>query len=115
MRRAIEAATWWHNLGNAFENVCRQFIGKAQKAELSTHGHECGHRFEITIRSSLHVSGPDKHTDADWWSDQRPVTVRAHNLRDALLIAATLPLSDWFEDDEEPVSRPGSTSAGEPS
>jgi hypothetical protein len=98
----VPAANWWHSLGDTFDKVCRKYIKRALAAEQVEKGHECGHRFEITVRSSLHVSGGGKHTDADWWSDNdQPVTVRAHNLRDALLVAASLPLNAWFPDDNE--------------
>lgn len=97
----IGPAFFWHSLGDTFDKVCREFIRMAQRAEKADKGHDCGHRFEITVRSSPHFSGPDDHNDADWWSDNdQPVVVRAHNLRDALLIAASLPLSDWFPDED---------------
>lgn len=94
-------AFWWRSLGDNFEKVDREFIKRAVAAEKAETGHECGHRFEISIRSSLHTSGPGEHTDADWFGDSGPVTVRAHNLRDALLIAATLPLNDWMPDEDD--------------
>jgi hypothetical protein len=95
----IPAAFWWNALSDTFSKVCHEYIHKARTAEQAEKGHDCGHRFEITIRSSLHASGPADHTDADWFGTCGPVTVRAHNLRDALLIAATLPLAAWFSDD----------------
>lgn len=98
-----DARFWWSSLSHNFDRVAREFIKRARAAEQVDQGHECGHRFEIAIRSSLHVSGPGEHTDADWFSDSGPVTVRAHNLRDALLIAATLPLSKWLPGEDEPV------------
>ena len=98
----IKAAFWWHSLGDTFDKVCREFITRALATEQAEKGHECGHRFEITVRSSLHVSGPGEHADADWWSDNgKPVVVRAHNLRDALLCAAALPLTDWFKEADD--------------
>lgn len=107
-RERIPASSWWRSLGDTFDKVCREYIRKAQAVEKAEKDHDCGHRFEITVRSSLHVSGPGEHTDADWWSDNdRPVAVRAHNLRDALLVAATLPLSDWFTDEPTPSPTPG--------
>lgn len=64
----------------------------------SSLGHECGHRFQFIVRSSLHISGPGEHVDADWWGTaDGPVEVRAHNLRDALLAASALPLHVWFD------------------
>lgn len=99
-RTPIPAAFWWQTAGNDFEKTLREFLARAQKAERAEKGHECGHRFEISVRSSTHLSGPGEHTDADYSDGLKPVTVRAHNLRDALLVAATLPLSDWFEDED---------------
>jgi len=96
---SIKAANWWHSLGDTFDKICREFITRALKAEQDEKGHECGHRFEITVRSSTHLSGPGDHKDADYYDGCVPVEVRAHNLRDALLVAASLPLSDWFEAD----------------
>jgi hypothetical protein len=94
---------WWGMLSNTFNKPVREFIAKAQAAEKRVHGHDCGHQFEITVRSALHTSGPGEHRDADWWGDSGPVIVRAHNLRDALLIAAALPLPEWvrFDDEQE--------------
>lgn len=100
-REPIPAGAWWRSAGDTFDKVLREFLGRAQKAEREQAGHACGHRFEITVRSSLHASGPGEHTDADYFDSMEPVTVRAHNLRDALLIAATLPLSEWFADEAE--------------
>lgn len=100
-RRKITASFWWHTVGNTFATLS-EFLTRAQQADRVEQGHDCGHRFEITVRSSLHVSGPGEHTDADYYDGMRAVEVRAHNLRDALLIAATLPLSTWFDHEEEP-------------
>lgn len=110
--RRITSAQWWQQVDETFKNVLGYFIEKAQQAEqveLKSAGaaHECGHRFEITIRSSMHSSGvvgegPKSHRDADWWAEHKPVVVRARGLRDALLVAATLPITAWFppEDSE---------------
>jgi hypothetical protein len=98
-RERISASFWWGTVVGQFKTLA-EFIAKAQKAELKENGHECGHRFEITVRSATHMSGTGEHTDVDWWGDQKPVIVRAHNLRDALLVAATLPLNDWFQEEE---------------
>jgi hypothetical protein len=103
----IRAAVWWNSLSDTFEKACREFIARAQKAEREEKGHDCGHEWTITIESRGHSSGiygePDSpHSDANWTSTSGPVTVRAHNLRDALLVAATLPLNEWFDDEEVP-------------
>lgn len=99
--KPIPAAFWWQSAGDTFEKVLREFITRAQKAGRDETGHDCGHSFTITVRSSTHISGPGEHVDANYDDGMEPVTVRAHNLRDALLIAATLPLSDWFEDEAD--------------
>lgn len=102
------APFWWQSLGSNFDKVDREYVKRALAAEQTETGHECGHRFEVTVRSSLHVSGSGDHTDADWWSgDSGPVTVRAHNLRDALLVAASLPIGDWFTDKDDTPLSPG--------
>jgi hypothetical protein len=99
--RELPADFWWQSLASDFDKVIREFLRRAQKAEVEQTGHECGHRFEITVRSSLHASGPGEHADANYYTDMRPVEVRAHNLRDALLLAAALPLSDYLEQEED--------------
>lgn len=96
----IGSGQWWRSAGDTFEKVVREYLARARKAELAEVGHECGHRFEISIRSSTHMIGPGEHTDADYFDDLKPVTVRASCLRDALLLAAALPLADWFDEGE---------------
>lgn len=102
-RDRIPASFWWGSLDNTFERVCREFISRARAAEKAEKGHECGHQFEITVRSADHGGivgqGPESHIDGYFMDAMRPVTVRAHNLRDALLAAASLPLADWFDDE----------------
>ncbi len=60
----------------------------------------CGHTFRIRVEGRMHSSGvisdnPPVHSDANWWHDDGTVEVRAHNMRDALLLAAALPLTAW--------------------
>ena len=93
----VKAAHWWRSLGDSFDKVDREMIRDAQQAEVRDTGHECGHEFAVTVTSRLHTSGVGEHTDADWTGDPNVVTVRAHNLRDALLVAATLPLGEWLD------------------
>jgi hypothetical protein len=78
----------------------------AEKKELKDLGHECGHQFTITVSSVGHYGiageGPESHKDAVPFEDDDifiPVTVRAHNLSDALRKAATLPLSVWMAEE----------------
>lgn len=51
------------------------------------------HHFTITVNLRGH--------GADWSSDLIPQEIRAYNLHDALQRAAELPLSAWFEAEEE--------------
>lgn len=102
----ITSAQWWWQVDRAAKSLF-ELIGRAKRAEHAELDHDCGHRWEIIIRSSLHSSGvvgevPPRHTDANYWDAQKPVIVRAHNLRDALLVAAYLPLSAWVDDEEFP-------------
>ena len=103
---AGRAAFWWHSAGESFEKVAAQMLARAKAAEQQEKGHDCGHEFTITVTSRGHSSGihgvPDSpHIDANYTDTMQPVTVRAHNLRDALLLAAAEPLSSWFEDESE--------------
>ena len=109
MPRRISSAQWWSQVDHTFRTELAQFIAKAkstERLELRDAGaeHDCGHQFEITIRSAMHAGleggGPKSHRDAPFFDDAQPnpVTVRAHSLRDALLVAATVPISDWFRD-----------------
>lgn len=99
------APYWWRLLGNNFDAVDREFIKKAQAAERKETGHECGHRFQITIQSASHGGitgeGPESHSDAPYFEGDEPmvIEVRAHCLRDALLVAATRPLNDWMSEE----------------
>lgn len=108
-RRRITSAQWWTQVSRTFENELKLFIRKAKQAEgleLREAGadHECGHQFEITVRSALHAgmegAGPKSHKDYPFFDDIQPnsVVVRAHSLRDALLVAATLTLGEWYKD-----------------
>lgn len=107
-RAPIPAANWWKGVGDTFR-VIAEYLAMAKRAELRDKGHECGHTFRISVEGRLHSSGvvtdnPPTHSDADWWHNDGTVEVRAHNLRDALLIAATLPVTDWpglNDDDSE--------------
>lgn len=106
-RERIRAAFWWQSLSTTFKNVDSEFIKKAQEADKAETGHECGHRWEINVRSAMHSGiageGPESHKDSEYFESDPTmvVEVRAHNLRDALLVAATLPLNDWMLDEED--------------
>ena len=109
MVRRISSAQWWAQVEKTY-TLLREYVGRAKRTEreeLREAGaeHDCGHQFKITISSAMHSgiegAGPKSHRDADWWGDCRPVTVRAHNLRDALLVASTLPLNEFFYDGDE--------------
>jgi hypothetical protein len=65
---------------------------------------EDGHRFTITFTSqgSYAVEGVPGHTDSKLPpSEPHSVTVRAWDLRAALRLAATLPMSAWYEKEFE--------------
>ena len=99
----------WRNASETFA-VVAECLDMAKRAELRDVGHDCGHTFRIRVEGRLHSSGvvtdiPLIHSDADWWHDDGTVEVRAHNLRDALLLAAAKPLAEWVmpdDEDEEP-------------
>ena len=98
-RKPIPAAQWWRNAEGTFR-VVSEYLGMAKRAELRDEGHDCGHTFRIQVAGRGHSWGvvgdnPPRHSDADWWHDDGTVEVRAHNLRDALLIAAALPVTAW--------------------
>ena len=105
-RKRITASQWWSGADSTFR-VLAEYLGMAKHAELREEGHDCGHTFRITVSGRGHSWGvvgetPPQHSDADWWHDDGTVEVRAHNLRDALLLAAGLPMSAWpgLNDDE---------------
>ena len=108
-RQPIPAAQWWRNASETFK-VVAEYLDMAKRAELRDVGHDCGHTFRIRVEGRSHSSGvvtdiPLIHSDADWWHDDGTVEVRAHNLRDALLLAAAKPLAEWVmpdDEDEEP-------------
>lgn len=101
----IPASFWWRSVGDTFDKIIREYLTKAQKADQEETGHECGHTFEVLVRSRGHYGiageGGGSHSDANYWDSSEPVQVRAHNLRDALLLAAALPLSDFIKDPGE--------------
>src|SRR5687768_12744970 len=65
----------------------------------SEEGPGAGNRYRFTITSSSASNdAPDSEfTAADRWGQLRTVEVRAHSLKAALLKAAELPVSIWFE------------------
>lgn len=105
----ITAAQWWHTASGAFA-VVSECLAMAKRSELRDVGHNCGHEFTISVVSRGHytVVGDPTHHDAPEApaGDYMPMTikVRAHNLRDALLLAAAEPLAEWVmpDEDEEP-------------
>ena len=64
---------------------------------------------QLSIELTGHSSGvvgevPQVHSDANYSDALGTVTVRAHNLRDALLVAASLPTAAWFTTEQETAS-----------
>ena len=107
-RKPIPAAQWWRNASETFNKVVAEYLAMAKRAELRDEGHNCGHEFTITAVSRGHytVVGDPTHKDAPEWAagDYVPTMttrVRAHNLRDALLLAAAEPLAEWVTDEDE--------------
>ena len=105
-RQPIPAAQWWRNASETYR-VVAEYLSMAKRAELRETGHDCGHTFRIQVSGRGHSCGvitdnPPTHSDADWWHDDGTVEIRAHNLRDALLLAAGLPITAWpgLNDDE---------------
>ena len=97
---------WWKRARVTFENVVTDYITRARAAETRELGHECGHQFTFTISMVGHSSGvkgenPPVHDDANYASLLKPVTVRAHSLRDAFLVAATLPMAEFIDTETE--------------
>lgn len=95
------SASWWQQVRVSLDTITEE-ISRAQRAELVETGHECGHRFEISVRSATHAGvageGPESHSDAPFLDATSTIVVRAHNLRDAFLVAASAPLTDWHAD-----------------
>ena len=93
-------STHWLPLIDSAANGLREYMAKQRAAETAERGHECGHVFSIrtTTRGHYSVTGDLEHHDApEGDGDDMPWTlhVRAHNLRDALLLAALTPLGKW--------------------
>jgi hypothetical protein len=103
--KPISAEFWWGSVNTNFTEIITYFLDKAKKAEAREHpDHECGHEWTISITGRGHSSGAGDdptHSDANYTDTYKPVTVRAHNLRDALLLAAAKPLTAWFEEEED--------------
>ena len=87
------------------DKVADEMRALADEWELKELGHDCGHQFTITYTDVGHYGiageGPESHKDAGYSGEPRSVTVRAHNLNDALRKAAALPLDKWFEEAED--------------
>ena len=102
--RRIPADFWWRSARQQ-DQVAAEMRAKARKVELEETGHECGHQFTILVAITGHSSGvvgevPETHTDANYSDPLLPVTVRAHNLADALHLAAELPLYQYMAYEE---------------
>lgn len=99
-------AAHWNATVRTEAGVLFEFIEQQMKAESRERGHDCGHQFTITVTSRGHYGAPDgtHHDAADNGADlPLTLTVRAHNLRDALLRAASHGLADWSGWDDEGV------------
>ena len=98
-KRRIKSARWLSVIDST-ATALREYLTKQRAAEAAELGHECGHLFTIrvTTRGHYSVNGDPEHRDApEGDGDDMPwtLTVRAHNLRDAMLVAALTPLGEW--------------------
>lgn len=86
------------------EMLAAEFRDMADKKSMKENGHECGHQFTVRVsivgHSGISGEGPESHADANYADDLLPVTVRAHNLSEALHRAAMLPLSHFFPEED---------------
>jgi hypothetical protein len=75
-------------------------IARREEIRAAEYPADQGHRFTITMtsRGSSKVVGDEHHTDSEWESDPWTVTVRAWNLRDALVKASQVPFAVWAGD-----------------
>lgn len=82
-KQRIPSAHWWQTAGR-LRPLAAEYIAKAKAVELAETGHECGHRFEITIRSAVHSGiageGPESHSDAGWWGEPELIAQEAIGL-----------------------------------
>ena len=111
--RRIRSAQWLPIIDSTADTL-REYLTKQREAEAAERGHECGHVFTIhtTTRGHYSVTGDPEHYDApEGDGDDMPWTlkVRAHSLRDALLLAALTPLGEWsgpgLDEDDDEASR----------
>ena len=108
-RRRITAAQWLPLVDSGAKTL-GEYLTKQRRAEAAERGHECGHTFTIrtTTRGHYSVAGDPEHHDApvdDGEDMPWTLKVRAHNLRDAMLVSALTPLEEWggpfgYADDE---------------
>lgn len=103
--RRIRSAQWLPVIEST-ANTLREYLTKQREAETAERGHECGHVFTIraTTRGHYSVTGdPEYHDAPEGDGDDMPwaLEVRAHNLRDALLVAALAPLGEWTQPEQD--------------
>lgn len=103
------------------DQVADELRDRADQFEEEEMGHECGHIFTLSFNSIIHSGiageGPESHRDGKLvMGTNRTVQVRAHNLRDALRKAASLPLDSWRGQEEAPYidDLAGDRGAGSP-
>jgi hypothetical protein len=103
-----EYAAYLRLMAQQQRELAEEFDRSAERAEKAAFGQQPeadrGHTFRITFssRGSYTVTGDEHHTDAPHFDEpSRTVEVRAWNLREALAKAACLPLSDWFDEDQD--------------
>lgn len=91
---------WWGTARALFDKVAVA-LKHAKEGDLKTTGHDCGHRFRITVSTAGHYGivgeGPEAHQDFEDYDDDLVwnLEVRAHDLPAAMMLAAATPLSQW--------------------
>lgn len=90
------------DLGPDFRWIDAANTHRDPESEVHGGGPPSGHTFEISVRSRMsgnvvneHGEETHPHSDADWFGPPWSLRVRAWNQRDALRLAATLPITDW--------------------
>lgn len=100
-RKRITSGFFWMSAMDSFDKVTTELLRKAKAAEREEQGHDCGHLFEVAVSSRGHYGylnkGPEFHLDSKDWSDPITITVRAHDLKTAVLMAAAMPFTSWFD------------------
>ena len=94
-RKKITADHWWGALSSQVM-VIRDTINRAVMASRRDTGHDCGHVFRIECEVRGHNTEAMPHYDDPSFAPLlMTIEVRATDLQNALLRAATISLSEW--------------------